>query len=83
MIARLHWLAPLALVALAGCFSLPPPETPDKIPVGARAPEFALPRALVTADAQGKVVDAAPGKASLAELTSGTTAVLVFYRGHW
>ena len=63
---------PLALLALAGCFSLPPPAAPERAAAGTHAPDFSLPR-----------TGSPPGKLSLADLTSGTTAVLVFYRGHW
>ena len=81
---RLSLLTTLAALAgLAGCLSLPPPQTPDKVPVGAKAPDFSLPRVLVTAGKDDTQVAAAPGKLSLADLTSNTTAVLVFYRGHW
>jgi hypothetical protein len=63
----------LAFLALSGCFSLPPPEPKDaKANVGDEAPAFSLAR-----------TGATPGKATLADLTSGTTAVLVFYRGDW
>jgi len=69
--ARLALVLP-ALLGLAGCFSLPPPEPTGHGLVSAQAPDFDLP-------ATGKP----PGKVSLASLTSGTAVVLVFYRGHW
>jgi hypothetical protein len=65
-------LALFAAVGLVGCFSLPPPDPASKALVGAQAPGFSLPSTGPT-----------PRKLGLADLTSGTTAVLVFYRGHW
>jgi len=62
----------LALVLLSGCLSLPPPDPTTRAVVGERGPAFELPR-----------TGATPGKVTLADLTSGTTAVIVFYRGHW
>ena len=63
------------LVALslgaAGCFSLPPPDPDTKAVPGQPAPGFAL------------AATPGPGKLALEDLTKGTSAVLVFYRGDW
>jgi hypothetical protein len=70
----IYALVAVGFLSLSGClFSLPPPE-PATHPsnVGDEAPGFSLARTGLT-----------PGKTGLAELTSGTVAVLVFYRGEW
>ncbi len=62
---------------LAGCFSLPPADPTTRAVVGQPAPAFELP---CTDPGTENPVRT---KVSLATLTSGTSLVVVFYRGHW
>lgn len=70
---RTAHVAALALAAVAllpGCLSLPPPERPERA-TPYPAPAFRLPST------------GPQPETSLGDLTNGTSAVLVFYRGDW